>query len=205
MLSQIVRPMVSTQINLLARSKSTRSTLIKTIAKWLSFLGVEATVNQIDALGDKIEVSITVGKPDTSENSDWQKILQNLNRSTSQTEELVNDSVSIPPEQETKYQRILAYAVQRSHSESSVNWDKIYPQLQRLGLEESTLLGIKSALKVPQYIDTLVKDLDADVAALALSQTVSIALLDRQINPQEYQTLQTLVETIADNCDSSQK
>ncbi|MGB6297346.1 MAG: hypothetical protein WBF90_14340 [Rivularia sp. (in: cyanobacteria)] len=200
MLSQIVRPMVSTQINLLARSKSTRSTLIKTIAKWLSFLGVEATVNQIDALGDKIEVSITVGKPDTSENSDWQKILQNLNRSTSQTEELVNDSVSIPPEQETKYQRILAYAVQRSHSESSVNWDKIYPQLQRLGLEESTLLGIKSALKVPQYIDTLVKDLDADVAALALSQTVSIALLDRQINPQEYQTLQTLVETIADNC-----
>lgn len=72
-----------------------------------------------------------------------------------------------------------------------------------IGLEESTLLGIKSALKVPQYIDTLVKDLDADVAALALSQTASIALLDRQINPQEYQTLQTLVETIADNCSTS--
>ena len=46
-------------------------------------------------------------------------------------------------------------------------------------------MGIKSALKVPQNIDRLVKDLDAEVAAYALSQTATIALFDRQVNPEE--------------------
>ena len=62
------------------------------------------------------------------------------------------------------------------------------------------LMGIKSALKVPQNIDRLVKDLDADVAAIALSQTASIALFDRQVNPEEYRVLQTLIEVMTNNC-----
>ena len=33
-----------------------------------------------------------------------------------------------------------------------------------------------------------------------LSQTASIALLDRQINSEEYQVLQTLLNAMADNC-----
>ena len=200
MLSQIVRPMVNTQIRLLAKSKATRVTLIKTIAKWLGFLGVEAKVTQLDTVGDKIQVSITVAQPDTSEDNDWQQILQNLNRNTSETEELITNSASIPSEQETKYQRILAYVIQMSDPDRSTDWEEIYPQLQLLGLEESMLLGIKSALKVPQSIDRLVKNLDADVAAVALSQTASIALLDRQVNPGEYQALQTLLQAMADNC-----
>ncbi len=200
MLSQIVRPMVNTQIRLLAKSKATRVTLIKTIAKWLGFLGVEAKVTQLDTVGDKIQVSITVAQPDTSEDNDWQQILQNLNRNTSETEELITNSASIPSEQETKYQRILAYVIQMSDPDRSTDWEEIYPQLQLLGLEESMLLGIKSALKVPQSIDRLVKNLDADVAAVALSQTASIALLDRQVNPGEYQALQTLLKAMADNC-----
>lgn len=199
MLSQIVRPMVSTQIRLLAKSKATRTTLIKTIAKWLGFLGVEATVTQLDTAGDKIKVSITVGQPQSSEDSDWQQIVHNLDRDTSETE-LVLDPASIPAEQQTKYQRIIAYAIQTSNPQSDTDWEQIYPQLQLLGLEESMLLGIKSALKVPQTLDRLVKDLDADVAAVALSQTASIALLDRQVNPQEQQTLQILLEAMVDKC-----
>ena len=200
MLSQIVRPMVNTQIRLLAKSKATRSTLIKTIIKWLGFLGVEAKVTQLDTLGDKIQVSITVAQPDTSEDNDWQQILNHLNQDTSETIDLASDrSSSIPAAQETKYQRILAYAIQMSNPDN-IDWEQVYPQLRLLGLEESMLLGIKSALKVPQSIDRLVKDLDADVAAVALSQTASIALLDRQVNPGEYQALQTLLKAMADNC-----
>ncbi|MEL6908888.1 MAG: hypothetical protein AAFO85_01565 [Cyanobacteria bacterium J06598_4] len=73
MLSQIVRPMVNTQVRLLAKSKTIKTTLIKMIAKWLGFLGVEAQVTQLNTLGDKIQVSITVGQPENSEDADWQK------------------------------------------------------------------------------------------------------------------------------------
>jgi len=46
--------MVNTQIKLLAKSKATKVTLVKTIAKWLGFLGVEAQVMQtlLDAMAD---------------------------------------------------------------------------------------------------------------------------------------------------------
>ncbi|WP_319420565.1 hypothetical protein [Pleurocapsa sp. FMAR1] len=201
MLSQIVRPMVNTQIHLLAKSKATKITLIRTIAKWLGFLGVEAQVNQLNTTGDKIQVSITVGQPENSDRADWQKILDNLSQDTSKTTELtVNHSNSIPVEQEAKYYRILAYAIQMGDRAQATDWSKIHPQLQGLGLKESTILGVKSALKVPQSIDRLVKDLDADVAAIALSQAASIALLDRQVNPEEYQVMQTLLKAMTDNC-----
>ncbi|WP_144864114.1 hypothetical protein [Hyella patelloides] len=188
--------MVTTQIRLLAKSKATRATLVTTIARWLGFLGVQAKVTQLNAAGDKIKVSITVGQPDSSEDSDWQQILQNLSRNTSETEESLINSASIPANQETKYQRILAYAIQMSNPNDATDWEQIYPHLQLLGLEESMLLGVKSALKVPQSLDRLVKDLDADVAAVALSQTASIALLDRKVNAEEYQVLQTLLEAM---------
>lgn len=200
MLTQIVRPMVNTQIRLLAKSKATRSTLIKTIAKWLGFLGVEAHITQLNTIDGKIQVSITVSQPETADHEDWQKITNNISNEASPTTALTTSNTSIPSDQETKYQRILAYAIQMSNPDNSTDWSQIYPQLQTLGLEESMLLGIKSALKVPQSIDRLVKDLDADVAALALSQTVSIALLDNQVNPNEYQALHTLLEAMADNC-----
>ena len=200
MLSQIVRPMVNTQIRLLAKSKNTKITLTKTIAKWLGFLGVHAQVTQLNTTGNKIQVAITVGQPSNSENSDWQKIIHNLNQDSHETSAITIDSSnSIPHEQKTKYQRILAYAIQMSNSNQSVEWSQASPQLQHLGLDESTILGVRSALKVPQSIDRLVKDLDADVAAMALSQTVSIALLDREINSDEYQALNTLLNAMADN------
>ena len=59
----------------------------------------------------------------------------------------------IPAEQEAKYYRILAYAIQMGYRGQATDWEKIYPQLQGLGLKESIILGVKSALKVPQSID----------------------------------------------------
>ena len=200
MLSSIVRPMVNTQIKLLAKTQATRSTLVKIIAKWLGFLGVQAQVTHLDVAEGKIQVSLTVGQPEASDDEDWQSILQHLKSSQSLKAELEPELIKIPPRQQIKYQRLLAYAIQINNEDGSVHWESIYPKLQLLGLEESMLLGIKSALKVPQNIDRLVKDLDADVAALALSQTASIALFDRQVNPEEYRVLQTLLEVMTNNC-----
>lgn len=195
MLSQLVRPLVSPQVRLLAKSKSVRSTLIQTIAKWLGFLGIEAKVTQLDAVGDKIQVSIVVGKPDTADDDDWEKITRNLEDKT----EAKSAETIIPKDQQTKYQRVLAYGIQMSNLGDS-DWDRVYPQLKELGIEESMLLGVRSALKVPQSIDRLVGDLDADVAAIALFQTANIALLDRQVDPQESQALQTLLTAMVNNC-----
>jgi hypothetical protein len=207
MLSQIVRPMVSTQIRLLANSKATRVTLITTIAKWLSFLGVRAKVTNLDARGEQIQVSLTVGKPEACDRTDWEKILGNLNHDREtiendplQAEESVLIPISISPQSETKFQRILAYVIQMGNPDEPTDWDVIYPQLKSLGFEESRLLGIKSALKVPQSIDRLVKDLDADVAAIALAQAASIAMLDRKVNHQEHQVMQSLLKAMQENC-----
>ena len=237
MLSQIVRPMVSTQIHLLANSKATRSTLVTTIAKWLGFLGVHAKVVNLDTTGERIRVSLTVGKPESCANTDWQKILQNLNGDclkpaeestlipasippepeiTAKQSTLISASVSpepeitaeestlipasIPPEHEIKFQRILAYVIQMGEPGEPTDWDVLYPQLKSLGLDESRLLGIKSALKVPQSIDRLVKNLDADVAAIALSQAATIAMLDRKVNHHEHQVMQTLLKAMSENC-----
>jgi hypothetical protein len=194
MLSQIVRPMVRTQIRLLANSQATRSTLVSTIAQWLGFLGVRAQVTQIDAVSNQISVSLTVGKPEACDTHDWQQILQNLNQS--RTEEVVPaPQVQMTPQQQSKLQRLMAYLIQVGSVEQP-DWEKIYPQLQTLGFEESTLLGIRSALKVPQSLDHLMEGLDSDVAAIALPKAVSIALLDRQVNPSEDKALSTLLEAM---------
>ncbi len=200
MLSPILRPMVNTQIKLLAKSAATRSTLVNIIAKWLGFLGVQAQVTHLDTVGEKIQVSLTVSQPEASADEDWQNIVQNLKSSDSTTEELELKGSKIPPQQESKYQRILAYAIQISNQDGSVDWSDVYPKLKLMGIEESMLVGIKSALKVPQNIDRLVKSLDADVAAIALSQVANIALFDQQVTLEESRVLQTLIETMGNNC-----
>ena len=51
-----------------------------------------------------------------------------------------------------------------------------------------------------QDIDRLVTSLDADVTAIALSQVANIALFDQQVTPEESRVLQTLIETMGNNC-----
>jgi hypothetical protein len=77
-----------------------------------------------------------------------------------------------------------------------VDWEVIAPQLQALGMNESMLLGIKSALKVPQSLEQLMDGLDPDLAAIALPQAVSIALLDRQLNTHEDNALAALLKVM---------
>lgn len=196
MLSQIVRPMVRTQIRLLANSQATRSTLITTIAQWLGFLGVRAKVTQLETQSDQIQVSLTVGKPDACDDCDWEQIIKNLDRSQASSDTAQLQDTALSPQQERKLQRLLAYIIQIGNPDRPIDWDALYPQLQLLGFEESLLLGIRAALKVPQSLDPLMEGLDPDVAAIALSKAVGIALLDRQVNSQEDRALSALLEVM---------
>lgn len=194
MLSQIVRPMVHTQVRLLASCEATRSTLIKTVAQWLGFLGVHAQVTHLEAGADKrIRISLTVGKPEACDNNDWHQIISKLNKNASDTN-VSKITPPITPKQESKLQRLLAYVIQVGCPDEPVNWEAIAPQLQALGMNESMLLGIRSALKVPQSLEQLMEGLEPDLAAIALPQVVSIALLDRQVNAGEDDALAALLK-----------
>jgi hypothetical protein len=194
MLSQIVRPMVHTQVRLLASCEATRSTLIKTVAQWLGFLGVHAQVTHLEAGADKrIRISLTVGQPEACDDNDWQQIISKLNKNASDTN-ASKITPPITPKQESKLQRLLAYVIQVGCPDEPVNWEAIAPQLQELGMNESMLLGIRSALKVPQSLEQLMEGLEPDLAAIALPQVVSIALLDRQVNAGEDDALAALLK-----------
>ena len=194
MLSQIVRPMVHTQVRLLASCEATRSTLIKTVAQWLGFLGVHAQVTHLEAGADKrIRISLTVGQPEACDDNDWQQIISKLNKNASDTN-VSKITPPITPKQESKLQRLLAYVIQVGCPDEPVNWEAIAPQLQALGINESMLLGIRSALKVPQSLEQLMEGLEPDLAAIALPQVVSIALLDRQVNAGEDDALAALLK-----------
>lgn len=192
MLSQIVRPMVRTQIRLLANSQATYSTLVQTIAQWLSFLGVQAKVTELQTQSNQIQLSLTVGKPDACDQSDWERILHNLDDTTA----CANAPATLSPQQERKLQRLLAYMIQVGNPDRQINWDTLQPQLQMLGFDEAVLNGVRAALKVPQSFDSLLEGLDADVAAIALSKAVGIALLDRQVNPGEDHALSALLDVM---------
>lgn len=202
MLSQIVRPMVQTQIRLLANSRATRATLVSTVAQWLGFLGVRAEVTRLDTAGSKIQLCLTVDRPDACDHSDWQQILTNLNTPSHPVDlephghALAPDISQFTHHQQRKMQRLLAYLIQVGNPDMPIDWEQLRPQLQPLGLDESTLLGIRAALKVPQCLEDLLADLDADVAAIALPKAVSIAMLDRQVNPSEDMALMALLQAL---------
>ncbi|MEL6777952.1 MAG: hypothetical protein AAFO06_11910 [Cyanobacteria bacterium J06597_16] len=197
MLSQLVRPMVRTQLQLLANSNATRSTLVTTIAHWLGFLGVRASVQQVDAVSNQIQVSLTVGKPDACNDRDWTKILENLTLSSANDNLPMMQPDQMSDQQKSKFYRLLAYVIQVGYPNQPVpDWEEIRPQVQTLGFLEDDLAGIRAALKVPQDIDHLMRDLDPDVAAIALSKAVNLALLDRQVNPTEDKALNLLLNAM---------
>ncbi|MEA5499996.1 MAG: hypothetical protein WAN66_04105 [Limnoraphis robusta] len=199
MLTEIVRPLVRTQIRLLANSSSTRQTLVQTIGRWLSYLGVEAQVTQLDSNCDQIQVALRVKKPQSCDSTDWQKIIDNIGNegnipSTNLTNGLTYDQIA--PKQQIKLQRLLAYMIQVEQPESQTDWDRVLPLLESLELNPELMTGIRSALKIPQSLDLLVEGLEPDVAAIALEKAVGIALLDRRVNPQEDRALSLLLEAM---------
>ncbi|BAU40398.1 hypothetical protein [Leptolyngbya sp. O-77] len=196
MLTQIVRPMVRTQLRLLASSQSTRATLVNTIAQWLGFLGVEARVTEIDAAADKIQVSLVVGKPDACDSHDWEQILRNLEESERASGAEPAEPIVLTAQQQSKLQRLLAYVIQAGSPDAKVAWEDVLPQLRGLGYEEDMLLGIRSALKIPQSLEVLTDGLDADLAAIALPKAVSLSMLDRRVTASEDQALSALLEAM---------
>lgn len=195
MLSQIVRPMVQTQIRLLANSRATRPTMVSTVAHWLGFLGVRAQVTHLNAGAGKIHISISVDQPEACDARDWQQILYNLNTAETEAEAVSINPAEFTPQQQSKMQRLLAYLIQVG-APDGVDWESLHPQLQSLGLSEAMMFGIRSALKVPQALDDLMEGLDSDVAAVALPKAVSIAMLDRQVNASEDQALVALLKAM---------
>ncbi len=197
MLSQIVRPLVDTQIRRLASSQATHSTLVETIAKWLSYLGVKAQVTHLANQSGQIQVSLTVGKPNTCASDDWQQILRNLEQQKSVSS--LSAYNQIIPSQKSKLQRLFAYLIQTSQPDKNSNPNAISHRLNNLNLDEFMLLGIRSALKVPQSIDRLLKELDPDVVALALPQAVEIALADQKINRESETVLVAMLKATKSN------
>jgi hypothetical protein len=102
-----------------------------------------------------------------------------------------------PSPQQTKLQRLLAYLIQVGNPGLGSDWETLQPKLQALGFEDATLHGIRAALKVPQTLDDLLDGrLDPDIAAIALPQAVSLAMMDRQVNPSENQALLALLQAV---------
>ena len=197
MLSQIVRPLVDTQIRRLASSQATYSTLVETIAKWLSYLGVKAQVTHLANQSGQIQVSLTVGKPNTCPSDDWQQILRNLEQQKSVSS--LSAYNQIIPSQKSKLQRLFAYLIQTSQPDKNSNLNAISHRLNNLNLDEFMLLGIRSALKVPQSIDRLLKELDPDVVALALPQAVEIALADQKLNRESETVIVAMLKATKSN------
>ena len=191
MLSQVVRPMVRTQLQLLANSQTTRSTLVSTIANWLGFLGVTARVTHLKTGSGQIHLSLTVGKPEACDTADWQQILQKLGDGVTPSD---NSQASMLTTQQTRQlQRLMAHIVQSSSSDADKDWPMLQTGLRGLGFDDETIAGIRSAAKVPQPLELLLENLDPDVAAIALPKAVSIALLDRTVNVEEDRALNALL------------
>jgi hypothetical protein len=185
--------MVRTQLRLLANSQATRSTLISTIAQWLGFLGVHAQVTHLNASSDRINVTLTVGKPEACDTQDWQKIIENLQHLSEPDDSQPLTLITMTQQQRSKLQRLMAYVIQVGEPDQAIDWDTLSPQLKTLGFDEDIILGIRSATKIPQSLDSLTEALDADVAAIALPKAVSIALLDRKVNASEDKALSALL------------
>jgi len=194
MLSQIVRPLVDTQIRLLANSQATKKTLAQTISSWLGYLGVRTEVTQLIPNSDRISVSLTVGKPESCAQKDWQKILDNLTKSPSDLPNAQSEEIEMA--KLVQLSKLLAYIIQAGSSETEFNWNMIENQLSPLNLDTTTLGAVRSALKVPQSMSAIDK-LDPDLAARAFPLAVKIAWMDNQITAGESEALKALLSLIA--------
>jgi len=194
MLSQIVRPLVDTQVRLLANSQATEKTFAQIIASWLGYLGVHTEVTQLIPNSDRICVSLTVGKPESCAQKDWQKILNNLANSQIETPSVQSEEM-----ERTKLiqlSKLLAYIIQSGSPETKPDWAILEQQLGNLNLDSITLQAVQSALKVPQILSSVEK-IDPDIAARAFPLAVKIAWMDDKVTTQESEALKTLLSLIA--------
>ena len=194
MLAQIVRPLVDAQIRRLANSKTTYSSLIEAIAKWLSYLGVKAQVTYLTRESEEIKVSLTVSKPDLCNSEDWQQILYHLDRQSNTSP--INGYDRLMPAQRRKLQRLFAYLIQISQPDKQHNLDSLSDSLYNLHLDSFMLMGVKSALKVPQSAERLLKELEPDVIALAFPQAMEIVTMNPHLNQETEMAIITMLNIL---------
>jgi hypothetical protein len=197
MLVQLVRPLVRTQVQMLAQAQSASGKLVGMVSQWLGYLGIHAEVTQLQTTGNRIQVSLCVGKPEQCTEAEWQQILDNLNQDIDATPaEDALTYTAMPPAQQSKVQRLLASILHASGQDPLKDWATLRSRLGAMGMEESMLVGIQSALKVPMPMELLVEQLEPEVAAFVLSKAINIALLDRQISQAEDTALKALLHAV---------
>lgn len=197
MLVQLVRPLVRTQVQMLAQAQSASGKLVGMVSQWLGYLGIHAEVTQLQTTGNRIQVSLCVGKPEQCTEAEWQKILDNLNRDAEATP--ADDALTytaMTAAQQSKVQRLLASILQASGQDPLQDWQGLRPRLASMGMAESMLTGIQAALKVPMPMDLLIEQLEPEVAAFVLSKAINIALLDQQISQAEDTALKALLKAV---------
>lgn len=197
MLDRLVRPLVRTQIQHLAQTQSANARLMAMVAQWLGYLGVKANVTQLQTNQGEIQISLSVNKPEQCTDNEWSQILENIdcNKSDSGAKgELIYEKMS--PSQRNKVHRLLAHVIQAGDPQTTQSWDSLQPQLAALGMEESMLIGIKAALKVPAMLNPLLDDLETEVAAVVLSRAIGIAMMDDCINSEEDIALRAIYSTL---------
>ncbi|WP_017299941.1 hypothetical protein [Nodosilinea nodulosa] len=197
MLVQLVRPLVRSQVQMLAQAQSASGKLVGMVSQWLGYLGIHAEVTQLQTTGNRIQVSLCVGKPEQCTEAEWQQILNNLNQdrtTTAEEDALTYAAMSIA--QQSKVQRLLASILQASGQDPIAEWADLQPRLTAMGMDQAMLVGIQSALKVPMPMELLVEQLEPEVAAFVLSKAIHIALLDHQISQAEDTALKALLNAV---------
>lgn len=197
MLTQLVRPLVRIQIQILANSKKAGGDLVATITRWLGYLGVQAKVKQLRVEGSCIQVSLSVGKPEQCSLEEWQRILEKLETGTSMQPldgEIAYQTMN--EMQQRKSSRLLAYIIQVGNPSAIDQWDSLQEQLTGLGMESELLASIYAALKVPQFLDSLLDNLEPEVAAFVLTRAIGIAFIDKKITMDEDSALKKIYSAL---------
>ena len=163
------------------------------VSQWLGYLGVEADVTHLKTERGRIQISLAVGKPEQCSETEWTQILTNIEQHTNTSDADVELTYAeMSQAQKSKVHRLLASVIQAGNKTALQSWDSLQPRLAALGMNESMLVNIKSAMKVPAMLDSLLEDLEPEVAAYVLSKAISIALIDREINQDEDSVLKSI-------------
>lgn len=197
MLVQLVRPLVRSQIQILARTPAADSKLMGMVTQWLGYLGVHAEVTQLETEGELIQVSLKVARPEQCTETEWRQILTNLTNDKGERQASAGITyASMTSIQRGKVHRLLACVLRASSENLIEEWPQIEPQLTAMGLDSTLIRELRSAIRVPTPMGLLVEDLEPEVATFALSKAIGIALMDQEINRAEDDALKTLLKAL---------
>jgi len=197
MLVQLVRPLVRSQIQMLAQTPSANAKLMGMIVQWLGYLGVKAEVTQLKTEGKLVQVSLKVARPEQCTEAEWQQILDNLTHESSLNAEDENLTYEgMTDAQRSKVHRLLACVLRASNDNLLDDWEQMKPQLMDIGINNAMLQEMRAAVRIPTPMSLLVQKVEPEVASFALSKAIAIALLDKHINQAEDDALKALLDAL---------